>query len=76
MINMKINLPEMVTREKWLVDRKRLLKKEKELTHARDALNAARRRLPMVAIDKEYFFLVRFSWSRLILCSPSSYGST
>jgi predicted dithiol-disulfide oxidoreductase (DUF899 family) len=46
MINMKINLPEIVIREKWLVDRKRLLKKEKELTHARDALNAARRRLP------------------------------
>jgi predicted dithiol-disulfide oxidoreductase (DUF899 family) len=52
----KINLPEIVTREKWLVDRKRLLKKEKELTHSRDVLNAARRRLPMVAIDKEYFF--------------------
>jgi predicted dithiol-disulfide oxidoreductase (DUF899 family) len=51
MINMKINLPEIVTREKWLVDRKRLLKKEKELTHFRDTLNAARRRLPMIAID-------------------------
>jgi predicted dithiol-disulfide oxidoreductase (DUF899 family) len=60
MINMKINLPEIVTREKWLVDRKRLLKKEKELTHARGALTAARRRLTMVSIDIEYFLLVRF----------------
>jgi predicted dithiol-disulfide oxidoreductase (DUF899 family) len=36
--------------------RKALLAKEKELTRARDAVNADRRRLPMVAVDKDYAF--------------------
>ena len=35
---------------------KRLLAKEKDFTRARDRLNAERRRLPMVRIDKEYVF--------------------
>ena len=30
--------------------------KEKELTHARDALAAQRRRMPWLAVDKEYKF--------------------
>ena len=46
----------IVSREEWLVARKQLLAKEKELTRARDALNAERRELPMVKIDKEYIF--------------------
>ena len=50
------NLPEVVSREEWLVARQELLAKEKELTHARDRLNADRRRLPMVRIDKPYRF--------------------
>jgi len=36
--------------------RRELLAREKEMTRARDALNADRRRLPMVRIDKEYVF--------------------
>jgi predicted dithiol-disulfide oxidoreductase (DUF899 family) len=48
--------PEVVTREKWLAARKRLLATEKEHTRSRDALNAERRRLPMVRIGKEYAF--------------------
>jgi predicted dithiol-disulfide oxidoreductase (DUF899 family) len=48
--------PEIVTREEWLAARKRLLTAEKEHTRSRDALNAERRRLPMVRIDKEYAF--------------------
>ena len=48
--------PEVVTREQWLAARKRLLATEKEHTRSRDALNAERRRLPMVRIDKEYVF--------------------
>src|SRR5580704_5388606 len=48
--------PDVVTREEWLEARKRLLVKEKEATRERDALNAERRRLPMVAVDKEYVF--------------------
>ena len=45
-----------MTREEWLSARKRLLATEKEHTRSRDALNAERRRLPMVRIDKEYVF--------------------
>jgi predicted dithiol-disulfide oxidoreductase (DUF899 family) len=48
--------PHAVSRDEWLVRRKALLVKEKELTHQRDALNAERRRLPMVEIDKAYVF--------------------
>ncbi len=50
------NIPGVVSRDQWLDFRKELVKKEKELTRARDALNAARRRLPMVQIDKDYLF--------------------
>ena len=39
-----------------MVARKQLLTQEKELTRARDALSADRRRLPMVEIDKAYAF--------------------
>ncbi len=48
--------PEIVTREEWLEARKQFLTREKQATRERDALNAERRRLPMVAIDKEYLF--------------------
>jgi predicted dithiol-disulfide oxidoreductase (DUF899 family) len=48
--------PEVVTREQWLEARKQLLVTEKEHTRSRDALNAQRRRLPMVRIGKEYTF--------------------
>jgi predicted dithiol-disulfide oxidoreductase (DUF899 family) len=51
-----VALPEVVSREEWLAARKKLLAREKELTRQRDALNAERRRLPMVRIDKEYVF--------------------
>ena len=53
-------LPKVVTRAKWLVARNKLLAKEKAATRARDALNAERRRLPMVRIEKDYVF----EWSR------------
>ena len=49
-------LPNVVTRAEWLVARQELLAKEKELTRRRDALNAERRRLPMVGIEKDYVF--------------------
>ncbi len=50
------NLPQVVSRDEWLAARIELLDKEKEATRARDALNAQRRRLPMVRIEKEYLF--------------------
>jgi predicted dithiol-disulfide oxidoreductase (DUF899 family) len=48
--------PEIVTREEWLEARRQFLDREKQATRERDALNAERRRLPMVAIEKEYLF--------------------
>jgi len=48
--------PQVVSRDEWLVARKKLLVHEKELTHHRDEVNAERRRLPMVEIEKEYIF--------------------
>jgi predicted dithiol-disulfide oxidoreductase (DUF899 family) len=51
-----VSLPEVTSREKWLLARKELLAREKQLTRERDALNADRRRLPMVEIDKDYVF--------------------
>ena len=51
-----MGLPQVVSRDEWLAARKELLAREKELTRPRDALNADRRRLPMVRIDKEYVF--------------------
>jgi predicted dithiol-disulfide oxidoreductase (DUF899 family) len=50
------NLPEVVSPDEWLAARKDLLAKEKELTRHRNEVNAARRRLPMVRIDKPYTF--------------------
>src|SRR3712207_593770 len=46
----------VVSRDRWLVARKKLLAREKELTRLRDQLSAERRKLPMVEIDKEYAF--------------------
>src|SRR5437879_7354345 len=47
---------EIVSRADWLVARKDLLKREKELTRLRDQLSAERRALPWVKIDKHYIF--------------------
>jgi len=52
----EVSLPEITTREKWLAARRDLLVREKALTRERDALNADRRRLPMVELDKKYVF--------------------
>lgn len=48
--------PEIVSQEEWLAERKKLLAEEKELTRQYDRLNARRRRLPMVKVDKTYVF--------------------
>jgi predicted dithiol-disulfide oxidoreductase (DUF899 family) len=51
-----MSLPQVVSRSDWLTARKQLLEKEKELTRTRDALNAERRQLPMVEVEKDYVF--------------------
>jgi predicted dithiol-disulfide oxidoreductase (DUF899 family) len=48
--------PPIVSREQWLGERKKLLAQEKRLTKQYDRVNAERRRLPMVKIEKSYLF--------------------
>jgi predicted dithiol-disulfide oxidoreductase (DUF899 family) len=51
-----MNLPPIVSAEEWTAAREAPLTQEKEATKARDALAAERRRMPMMAVDKEYTF--------------------
>jgi len=48
--------PPIATEAEWLAARKNLLAHEKALTKEYDRVNAERRRLPMVKIDKGYTF--------------------
>ena len=54
--HLAMNTPTIVFRQEWEAARKKLLVKEKELTRARDALAAKRRRMPWLAVEKEYKF--------------------
>lgn len=49
-----MELPEVVTRDEWREARLALLAEEKKLTHAKTAVDAQRRALPMVLVDKDY----------------------
>jgi predicted dithiol-disulfide oxidoreductase (DUF899 family) len=49
-------MPRIVSRDEWLAERKKHLEHEKELTRHHDRVNAERRRLPMVKIEKGYLF--------------------
>jgi predicted dithiol-disulfide oxidoreductase (DUF899 family) len=51
-----MNTPPIVSQQEWKAARAELLVKEKELTRARDALAAERRRMPWMAVEKEYEF--------------------
>src|SRR5688572_2147650 len=51
-----MNLPPVVSPQEWETAREELLVKEKELTRAQDALAAERRRMPRMAVEKEYRF--------------------
>jgi predicted dithiol-disulfide oxidoreductase (DUF899 family) len=48
--------PPIVSPDEWRAARQKLLVKEKAHAHARDAMAAARRRMPWLAVDKEYWF--------------------
>ncbi|HIK16435.1 MAG TPA: DUF899 domain-containing protein [Leptolyngbyaceae cyanobacterium M33_DOE_097] len=56
MIQNTIAHPNIVKKDEWLTARRILLEHEKELTRQRDRVNAERRRLPMVKLEKEYTF--------------------
>jgi predicted dithiol-disulfide oxidoreductase (DUF899 family) len=47
---------QIVSRNEWLAAREKLLAEEKELTRLRDKLNAKRRDLPWVKVEKSYIF--------------------
>jgi predicted dithiol-disulfide oxidoreductase (DUF899 family) len=51
-----VNNRNVVSREEWLVARKKLLAREKQLTRQRDAVAAKRRQLPWVKVEKNYVF--------------------
>ena len=48
--------PPIVSPQEWEAARETLLVKEKELTRARDAMAAERRRMPWMAVEKDYRF--------------------
>src|SRR6478735_3348690 len=51
-----MKMPPIVPPQEWEAARQELLVKEKELTRARDALAARRRRMPWTAVEKDYRF--------------------
>ena len=52
--NMKT--PPIVSAQDWETALQKMLIQEKEVTHAKDALAAARRRMPWMAVEKQYTF--------------------
>jgi len=54
--DLRINPPSIVSPQQWEAARQQLLVKEKELTRARDALAAERRRMPWLLVEKAYAF--------------------
>ena len=51
-----MNMPPIVSPQDWNAAREELLVKEKAMTRARDALAAERRRMPRMAVEKDYAF--------------------
>jgi predicted dithiol-disulfide oxidoreductase (DUF899 family) len=52
----EVNASKVVSEAEWLVARKDLLTREKELTRLRDEVSCHRRELPWVKIEKQYVF--------------------
>ena len=51
-----MNRPPIVSPQEWEAARQKLLVKEKEVTRARDAMAALRRRMPWMVVEKDYRF--------------------
>ena len=64
-----MNMPPVVSPQEWEAAREELLVKEKELTRARDALAAERRRMPRLAVDKDYASRARTARRACSTCS-------
>lgn len=54
--------PPVVDRATWDDARSVLLQQEKALTRMKDAISAARRRMPMVGVPADYAFRARMGW--------------
>jgi predicted dithiol-disulfide oxidoreductase (DUF899 family) len=52
----QMNRPRIVSEAEWLVARKDLLAREKELTRLRDEVSRHRRELPWVKVDQKFLF--------------------
>lgn len=46
----------VVSKDQWLAERRKLLARERELTHLRDQIARERRALPWAVVDKDYVF--------------------
>jgi predicted dithiol-disulfide oxidoreductase (DUF899 family) len=51
-----MSIPQVVSAEEWRAVRMDLLAREKEVTRAKDAVDAARRELPVTELTKDYTF--------------------
>jgi predicted dithiol-disulfide oxidoreductase (DUF899 family) len=51
-----MQMPPIVSPQEWEAAREELLVEEKQLTRSRDAMAAKRRRMPRMAVDKDYRF--------------------
>jgi predicted dithiol-disulfide oxidoreductase (DUF899 family) len=51
-----MNTPPIVSAQEWHAAHEELLAEEKQLTRARDAMAAKRRRMPWMAVEKDYRF--------------------
>src|SRR5438552_2679771 len=54
--DLAMNKPPIVSQQEWEAARQQLLVNEKALTRSRDALAAERRRMPWMAVEKNYEF--------------------
>lgn len=54
--NSEVNASKVVSEAEWLVARRDLLTREKDLTRLRDEVSRHRRELPWVKVEKEYAF--------------------
>jgi len=51
-----MDIPQLVSQEQWLAARRDLLARQKDVTRAEDAVDAARRALPVTEVTKTYTF--------------------
>ena len=51
-----MDIPQAVSAQEWRAARQDLLSREKEVTRAKDAVDAARRELPVTEVTKDYTF--------------------